>query len=232
MLAASYDLRKDGHADNSRPVRKLKADWQLLLQENNKLRRAVKHKQDARAKKFAKRQFNRDRVKYAKKLFSDQRKSSSPTFSKEQGQTYFSNLYHDEERSADFTPLEGMTRPPLPDHAFEVRPPTLREFRASIRGKRNGATPGLNALTYLIYKKCPSILKALHRICVHVYKTKKVPKDWAAAFVVLLQKSDSLDNPEEFRPIAITNTAGKLFFSIISDTLQKFDHIRRTHLSR
>lgn len=219
---ALKDLRKNGHADNSRPVRKLKADWQLLLQEHNKLRRAVKHKQDARAKKFAKRQFNRDRVKYAKKLFSDQRKSSSPTFSKEQGEAYFSNLYHDEERSADFTPLEGMTRPPLPDHAFEVRPPTLREFRASIRGKRNGATPGLNALTYLIYKKCPSILKALHRICVHVYKTKKVPKDWAAAFVVLLQKSDSLDNPEEFRPIAITNTAGKLFFSIISDRLQKF----------
>ena len=56
---ALKDLRKNGHADNSRPVRKLKADWQLLLQEHNKLRRAVKHKQDARARKFAKRQFNR-----------------------------------------------------------------------------------------------------------------------------------------------------------------------------
>ena len=91
-----------------------------------------------------------------------------------------------------------------------------------MQGKRNGAAPGLNALTYLIYKKCPSILKTLHKICVRVYKTNSVPEDWAAAFVVLLQKSDILDLPEEFRPIAITNTAGKLFFSIISDRLQKF----------
>ena len=69
-----------------------------------------------------------------------------------------------------------------------------------MRGKRNGAAPGLNALTYLIYKKCPSILKTLHRICVHVYKFKRIPEDWAAAFVVLLQKSDSLHLPEEFLP--------------------------------
>jgi hypothetical protein len=115
-----------------------------------------------------------------------------------------------------------MNRPPPPEHAFEIRPPTLQEFRAGLQGKRNGAAPGLNALTYLVYKKCPAILKALHRICVHVYKTKKVPEDWAAAFVVLLQKSEVLSQPEEFRPIEITNTAGKIFFSIISDRLQKF----------
>ena len=219
---ALRDLRKSGHADDSAPVLALKATWKKLLTAHNKLRRAVKYKQHARAKKFAKRQFIKDRVNYTKKLFSDQRKSGTPTFSKEEGEDYFRGLYHDEERSADFTPLEGMTRPPPPEHAFEVRPPTLQQFRASMRGKRNGAAPGLNALTYLIYKKCPSILKSLHRICVHVYKSKKVPKDWAAAFVVLLQKSDSLHIPEEFRPIAITNTAGKLFFSIISDRLQKF----------
>ena len=219
---ALKDLRKSGHADDSAPVLALKGVWKNLLSDHNKLRRAVKYKQHARAKKFAKRQFIKDRVKYAKKLFSGQRKSGSPTFSKEEGEDYFSGLYHDEERSADFTPLEGMTRPPPPKHAFEVRPPTLQQFRAGMRGKRNGAAPGLNALTYLIYKKCPSILKTLHRICVHVYKSKRIPEDWAAAFVVLLQKSDSLHLPEEFRPIAITNTAGKLFFSIIADRLQKF----------
>ena len=219
---ALKDLRKSGHTDDSAPVIALKSVWQKLLKDHNKLRRAVKTKQQARAKKFAKRQFNKDRVKFAKNLFSGQRKSGAPTFSKEQGEEYFSNLYHDKERSADFTPLDGMTRPPLPEHAFEVRPPTLREFRAGMRSKRNGAAPGLNALTYLIYKKCPSILKMLHRMCIQIYKNLSVPKDWAAAYVVLLQKSDSLDLPEEFRPIAITNTAGKLFFSIISERLQSF----------
>lgn len=219
---ARRHLRKAGHADDSAPMLALKSAWVKLLKAHNKLRRAVKAKQHARAKKYAKRQFIKDRIKFAKKLFSGQKKSGSPTFSKEQGEEYFSKLYHDEDRSADFTPLEGMVRPPLPKHAFEVRPPTLREFRSGMRGKRNGACPGLNALSYLVYKKCPAILQTLHKICVQVYKTNKVPKDWAAAFVVLLQKADCLDDPSEFRPIAITNTAGKLFFSIISSRLQAY----------
>lgn len=219
---ARRDLRKAGHADDAAPMLALKSVWVKLLKTHNKLQRAVKSKQRARSKKYAKRQFNKDRIKYAKNLFSGQKKSGSPTFSKEQGEEYFSKLYRDEERAADFTPLEGMVRPPLPEHAFEVRPPTLREFRAGLRSKRNGACPGLNALTYLVYKKCPAILKALHKICVQVYKTNKIPKDWAAAFVVLLQKADCLDVPSEFRPIAITNTAGKLFFSIISSRLQAY----------
>ena len=65
-------------------------------------------------------------------------------------------------------------------------------------------------------------MRTLYRICKQVYKSKQIPEDWATAFVVLLQKSEILDKPEEFRPIAITNTAGKIFFSIISDRLQKF----------
>jgi hypothetical protein len=219
---AIKDLRKKGHAEDSQPILALKSVWKNLLRAHNKLRRAVKYKARTRAKKFAKRQFNKDRIKFAKNLFSGQRKSGTPSFSQEVGESYFRNLYRDDDRSADFSPLENMTRPPLPEHAFDVRPPTFKEFRSSILGKRNGAAPGLNALTYIIFKKCSSVLKTLYKICLHVYKSKDIPEDWAAAFVVLLQKSDSLDNPEEFRPIAITNTAGKIFFSIIAVRLQKF----------
>ena len=219
---ALKDLRKQGLDEDAAPIVAIKKVWKKLMAAHNKLRKSVLYKRRARIKKFANRQFIKDRVKYAKKLFSGQRKTGSPTFTEEEGQSYFSKLYHDEERSADFEPLEGMSRPPPPEHAFEIRPPTFEEFRAAARGKRNGAAPGLNALTYLLYKKCPVILRTLHRICLQIYRTKDIPGDWAAAYVVLLQKSDVLDRPDEFRPIAITNTAGKLFFSIISDRLQKF----------
>jgi hypothetical protein len=219
---ARKDLLKRGFDKSSAPVLAITGVWKKLLRAHNKLRRAVKYKQAARAKKFAKRQFLKDRVKFAKKLFSDQKKSGNPTFSKEEGDAYFKKLYHDDVREAEFSPLEGMERPPPPEHGFEMRPPSFRDFRRSALKKRNGAAPGFNAITYLIFKKCPAVLSCLHKICLHVYKSKSVPKDWAAAYVVLLQKSESLDNPEEFRPIAITNTAGKLFFSIISDRLQEF----------
>ena len=104
-------LRGRGFTEESTPISSLKDVWRKLLKAHNKLRRAVKHKQRARAKKFAKRQFIKDRIKFTKKLFSDQRKSGNPTFNKQQGEEYFSKLYHDEDRSADFTPLEGMARP-------------------------------------------------------------------------------------------------------------------------
>ena len=71
----------------------------------------------------------------------------------------------------------------------------------------------------------------LHRIIKKIWISKDIPNDWGQAFIVLLSKSDILDNPSEFRPIAITNTVGKIFFSVISDRLQRFlvmnNYIRR-----
>ena len=70
-------LRKAGFEDDSEPIIKLQQTWQQLLKAHNKLRRAVQFKKHARAKKFAKRQFIKDRVKFTKKLFNGQRKSES-----------------------------------------------------------------------------------------------------------------------------------------------------------
>ena len=83
--------------------------------------------------------------------------------------------------------------------------------------------------SHVPYKRCPS---TLHRIVKRIWITKDIPEDWGQAFVVLLSKDpDILDKPSEFRPIAITNTVGKIFFSVISDRLQKFfvqnNYIRR-----
>lgn len=125
---ARKDLLKRGFDKSSAPVLAITGVWKKLLRAHNKLRRAVKYKQAARAKKFAKRQFLKDRVKFAKKLFSDQKKSGNPTFSKEEGDAYFKKLYHDDVREAEFSPLEGMERPPPPEHGFEMRPPSFRDF--------------------------------------------------------------------------------------------------------
>ena len=80
----------------------------------------------------------------------------------------------------------------------------------------------MNSIPYTVYKRCPAVLRFLHRIVELIWKTKSVPEDWALAFVILLAKSEHLDLPAEFRPIAIGNTAGKIFFSVVSDRLQRF----------
>jgi hypothetical protein len=102
----------------------------------------------------------------------------------------------------------------------------------SVRRKSNGAAAGLNSLTYVPYKKCKAILITVHKIIKKIWKTKDVPEDWAQAYVVLLAKNpNKLDDPSEFRPIAITNTVGKIFFSVISDRLQTF-MVKNNYISR
>ena len=207
----------------SRAARHLKTFWFKLIQRHNKLRCKVYKRKSQWRKVQAERTFKRDPPQYAKNLFKGESLNGSPTFSKEEAEQYFSRLYEDDERSADFKPLDGMERPPLPQFPFFESPPTWKELKRHTRSKRNYACPGLNSLPYLIYKRCPAILSTVLLIFKRIFQRKTIPKDWAMAFVVLLQKAlGVLDQPSEFRPIAITNTLGKIFFSIIADRLQQF----------
>ena len=191
---------------------KLKELWLKLVRRHNKLRCKVSKQKTQWQKVQAERAFKRDPHKYAQNLFKGESLNGSPTFSQEEGEAYFQTLYHDECRSEDFSPLEGMERPPPPTYPFFKEPPTFREVKRHTRSKRGNACPGLNTLPYLIYKKCDSILRTAHQIFLKIFRDKDIPRDWAIAFVVLLQKlKDVLDQPSEFRPIAITNTLGKIF---------------------
>jgi hypothetical protein len=202
---------------------KLKELWLKLVRRHNKLRCKVSKQKSQWQKVQAERTFKQNPHKYAQNLFKGESLNGSPTFSQKEAEDYFQKLYHDECRSEDFSPLEGMERPPPPTHPFFDEPPGFREVKRHARSKRSNACPGLNTLPYLIYKKCDAILRTAHQIFLKIFRDKDIPRDWAIAFVVLLQKlKDVLDQPSEFRPIAITNTLGKIFFSILSERLQKF----------
>ena len=55
-----------------------------------------------------------------------------------------------------------------------------------------------------------------------ILKTAEVPDDWGSAYMVLIPKENDLTNPELFRNIAVTNTNGKIYFSVISRNLEDF----------
>ena len=160
-----------------------------------------------------KQQCKHDPNKFAQNLFAGQSLNGSPTFSKECAESYFKRTYSDPDRGMDYSPFESMDRPPPPVFPFFLKPPTFKKLKKSVKSKRNAATPGMNSRSYLPYKKCDSILRIVHKLFVKIFESKDVPGDWAIAFIVLLQKyEDRLDDPSEFRPIAITDTIGKLFF--------------------
>ena len=85
--------------------------------------------------------------------------SVTPKFSASTAQQYFEKTYTDSNRDYEYSPLPEMIRPTLPESLFSIDCPNLGDIKQSIRKKRNKAAAGLNALTYVPYKKCPAILK-------------------------------------------------------------------------
>jgi hypothetical protein len=91
-----------------------------------------------------------------------------------------------------------------------------------VRKKRNKNAPGINGIPFLVYKKCPKVLKILLEIMNRVWSEKVVPHSWQQAVIVLLAKSDELNKPSEFRPIALLNAEGRLFFTLMNWRLSAY----------
>ena len=64
-----------------------------------------------------------------------------------------------------------------------------------------------------------------------IWKSRHVPSDCATVYIILLSKSNDLHLVSEFRPIAISCVAGKIFFSVLSNRLQVF-MLKQNYISR
>jgi hypothetical protein len=209
----------------------LRAEGRTLMRKHNRLSCALKRKAASKETVKASTDFKKDPFKHTKNLFNPPSATGNPSFSKQVAEDYFIPLYRDECRDYLYQHLPEMKRPTLPQNPFNIKAPTLAELHRSIRMKSNGAAPGLNGLPYTIYKKCPSIVFYLHIVIQKIWESGDIPHDWAMAYISLIAKSLKLDLPSEFRPIAVGDTAGKIFFSIIADRLQHYmisnSYIRR-----
>ena len=190
----------------------LAAEWRRVMKEHSRLSRSSKRAEDNKRSKSQQRNFTQNPFLFGRKLF-EKKSSGEPQFSAEQAFNFFSTCYRDEGRGTTFEALEGMVRPKLPVHFLSQNCPSLAELKASAWQKRNGAAPGLNGISYVLFKRCPSVLPVVHKIVQKVWSTKIFPASWAAAFIRLLPKSDKLTDPRDFRPIALTNTVSKIFLS-------------------
>ena len=89
-------------------------------------------------------------------------------FSASSAEEYFEKTYSDNDRNYTYQPIPGM----------------LHELQKSAMRKRNAATPGSNALPYLLHKKCAVILKFILRLGHKIWKKREIPTDWACAYIV------------------------------------------------
>jgi hypothetical protein len=215
-------LRKNGQM-GSAAEKALSDKWFATIREHSRLSRALRERQETIRSFQQQKLFKKNPMKFGANLF--QKKTfTEPTFSPEEGLSYFTKLYQDENRSHSFVPLDGMKRPASPRQLFSEACPSQKEIADVLRSKRNASAPGPNGISYVPYKRCPALLPLLQNIFSKVWKTGDVPPSWAAANILLFAKTNSSSNPADFRPIALTNTIGKIFFSVFSKRLERFMH--------
>ena len=112
----------------------------------------------------------------------------------------------------------GCTRPNPPRVEFNLAPIEMHKLRDAVQKKGNKNAPGLNAIPFLVNTKCPQLLDFLLRIMNRVW----TPISWQRAMIVLLAKPDDLSSPSEFRPIALLNAEGRLFFTLMNWRLSAY----------
>jgi hypothetical protein len=192
-----------------------------IIRLDNQLKRLNETAQNDRTAQAEQRRFRHDSNQYAAGLFKP-RSDKQPTFDKAAADEYFTNTYWDKTRGKAYTePPPGLQRPPPPTVPFDDSVPTEEDIRKCIHRKPNRSAPGLNGITYVVYKRCPSVLAMLTAIIQRVWREGDIPRAWLLAMIILISKSNVLDQPSEFRPIALLNTSGKIFFSIFNGRLER-----------
>ena len=157
---------------------------------------------------------------FGKKLFQPP-KTLSPSFSASTCFDFFQQTYSDPQRSTSYESCPTAGPPPdCKDPVHDGRP-TWSAFKDALKRCRNKSSPGPDGIPYVVWKFCTSTHPILFNIFQRVWLGTSIPSHWQVACVTLLPKSDVSDDPAKFRPIALANTMGKVFFSLLSHRLQK-----------
>ena len=95
-------------------------------------------------------------------------------------------------------------------------------FLDILSSRRNASAPGLNGIPYKVYKKCPRISKFVFKVFQACFKRSEIRIQWRSAQEIYIPKvsSPSENKLSDFRPIALLNVVGKLFFSLVSKCLE------------
>ena len=118
--------------------------------------------------------------------------------------------------------LEGLPPKPSLLKKFSKSSFSYNDFFEILLTHRYASAPGLNGISYKVYIKCSKISKFLFKIFQACFKRCEIPIQWRSAQEIHIPK---VSNPSEnklsdFRPIALLNVEGKLFFSLVSKRLE------------
>ncbi|GFO34064.1 reverse transcriptase [Plakobranchus ocellatus] len=214
-------LKKQIGAASSEEMNGLLVIWRQLKARHSLLSRAESARKKGSQKKKNQERFIRDPFQFARQLFQKP-KSGTLTVEREDLETHLKKKYSDPTREIPLEKTAGLVWPAAPVIKFESKPPSLQEFIAVVNEARAKSAPRPNRVPYLLYKRCPNVLKRLDKILQSAWKTIKISKEWMTAEGVYIPTEQDSKGINQFRPISLLNVEGKMFFSIMALRLTKY----------
>ncbi|GFN76502.1 polyprotein [Plakobranchus ocellatus] len=119
------------------------------------------------------------------------------------------NIRHNGVPNIAYFAYDGLVWPAAPGIKFDSKPPSLQEVIAVVNKARDKSAPGPNGVPYLLYKRCPNVLKKLHKFLRSAWKNIKISKEWMTAEGVYIPKEQDSRGINQFRPISLLNVEVK-----------------------
>jgi hypothetical protein len=114
---------------------------------------------------------------------------------------------------------------PLPgqggDLGIDVAEPTFGEVVLAVKGLNNNKAPGANGVTAELLKFGGEAgLLFVHEYILRTWRSGKAPEDWKRAQIVILHKSGSRANLDNYRGISLLDIIGKVYTRVLLGRLQ------------
>ena len=215
------EARKQWKLAGSEAKEGLKAIWVLLKKRHSDLCKGERALRRKKEQQRCRQEFFKGPFEFARKLF-EQPRSGVLEVPRNELEQHLRSTYSDPLRLQDLSDMEGTTMATAPRTPFDCRPPSLKEIGQIVRKARNKSAPGPNGIPYLVYKKCPGVLKKLHGLLVNAWRQRHVSSEWNHADGVYIPKEKDARMIGQFRPISLLNVEGKIFFAVMATRLTRY----------
>ena len=201
-------------------IRSIAQKFFTSVRSHNKLKRAHQNFQHRAAStcRTARQQCHENLWHFTRQLLDDKILTDiQPTFSESEATAFFSTVYQSQPRS--YARPSWMPAAAAPDTEFCEDDISIDEIASAIKKASSGSSPSpFDGIAYTVFKKCPSLVTALHNTFNLCWVCSSVPSAWKLASIKLISKSSARSDPSSpsnFRPIALTSCVGKLFSTIL-----------------
>ena len=185
--------------------------WQDLKEKCNTLSRVENQRKRWVKRRKEQGRFSQESYKYARNIF-DKPKLGVLKTEKNLLEKYLKDMYFAPRRHIPLENNSNLVLPAGPKVEFNMKPPTCDKIRRIVSKSRNKSTPGLNGISFLLYKKCPNVLEWLHT---------NLKLAWMIVDGVYIPKEQNSKGINQFRPISLFNIEGKIFFAVLVSRLTK-----------